>query len=141
MRHRKSKASKPVPSLKISEAEFQQLVIDLAHFCGYKVAHFRGVRVQRKDGTVYYQTPVEVDGVGWPDLILARPGRLIFAEIKSEKGQLSLEQEAWLKLLDTAGGESYIWKPSEYEDIQMVLLADNKPNRLEAVIKWVMRTR
>jgi hypothetical protein len=52
-----------------SEAQFQQQVIDLARLCGYRVAHFRTVRVQRKGGSVYYTTPVQADGAGWPDLV------------------------------------------------------------------------
>jgi hypothetical protein len=123
--------------MKITEADFQQTVIDLAKFLGYRVAHFRGVRIQRKDGSVYYQTPVQADGAGWPDLVLARPGRLIFAEIKGETGKLSQEQMAWLNILDAAGGECYCWRPSEFEDIETILTRRIAPNKLETILTEV----
>ena len=34
---------------------------------------------------------------GVPDLIAAKPGRLLFLELKSETGQLTAEQWAWLQ--------------------------------------------
>lgn len=106
-----------------TEAEFQQLIIDAAHYLGWRVAHFRGVRVQRKDGTVFYQTPVQADGEGFPDLVLVNPTqrRVIYAEIKSETGSLSPEQIAWKALLEAAGQEYYLWKPRDWNEVEKTL--------------------
>lgn len=112
-----------------------QTVINLAHALNYRVAHFRGVRVHRQDGSTFYQTPVQADGTGWPDLVLAKPGRLIFAELKSETGHASPEQMLWLKLLDAAGGECYVWKPSDYEELELLLMRPTAPNKLESIIE------
>lgn len=109
----------------INEAEFQQQIIDLAQYLGYMVVHFRGVGVQRQDGSVYYQTPVQADGKGFPDLVLAHKERkrVIFAEVKSEKGTLTPEQYEWLQVLSACPGvEVYQWKPSEWGEVDKVLM-------------------
>ena len=57
---------------------------------------------------------------GFPDLVLVRPPRLIFAELKSSKGKLTVEQKEWLAVLALIPGvEVYIWKP---EDLQEAIL-------------------
>ncbi len=59
---------------------------------------------------------------GFPDLVLVRPPRVIFAELKSEKGQVSSSQEVWLKLLQNCPGvECYLWRPSDWEQIVRIL--------------------
>jgi hypothetical protein len=50
--------------LKILEKDFQQQVIDLAHYTGWLVAHFRNVRVLSKNGSIKYQVPVQADWKG-----------------------------------------------------------------------------
>jgi len=99
-----------------SEDAFQRAVIDLAHLYGWKVAHFRAARV-RRGGRDIYETPVGADGKGFPDLVLAKKGRLtIFAELKSDKGKVRPEQKMWLELL---GGE--VCRPKDWEYIKKVL--------------------
>ena len=106
----------------VKEDEFMKTIIDLAHLKKYHVAHFRTVRVQRKNGEVFYATPVQADGAGWVDLVLAKKGRLIFAEIKSKKGVMSPAQTAWKVLLESTGqGEYYCWRPDDWDDIVLVL--------------------
>ena len=117
----------------LPEDAFQQTVIELAQYLGYKVAHFRGVRIQRRDGSVYYQTPVQADGKGFPDLVLTRPGRLIFAELKSDTGKVSPEQQTWLEAVDAGGAEAYTWKPRDWQEIQAVLTSKLPPNKYEEV--------
>lgn len=63
---------------------------------------------------------------GFPDLCLVRAGRLIFAELKTERGKTSTEQDAWLDDLDAVEAELeriyrsrpgvvsvYVWRPSD----------------------------
>lgn len=116
------KSAMPELDLKISEDEFQTQVISLARMLGWHVAHFRGVRTQRKDGSIFYQTPVQADGKGFPDLVMVKGRRVIYAELKSEKGKLSQEQKEWLDLLAVdKKREVYCWRPSELESIQEIL--------------------
>ena len=104
----------------ISEADFQSQVIQLARTLGWRVAHFRVVRVQRRDGSIRYMTPVQADGTGFPDLVLVRD-RVIFAELKAERGRTSPEQDAWMAWLSSAGAECYLWRPSDWNEICEVL--------------------
>jgi hypothetical protein len=51
---------------------------------------------------------------GKPDLTLARNGRVMLAELKTEKGRCSPEQRAWL---DELGGYGHLWRPSDAQFI------------------------
>ena len=107
--------------LNISEADFQDQIIELAHLCDWTVAHFRPA--QKRDGT--WRTAVQADGTGFPDLVLVRPPRLLFAEVKSEKGTVTSEQLMWLTVLaECWSGEAYLWRPSDWDEIVEVLGRD-----------------
>ena len=107
-----------------SEKDFQDTVIEYAQLRGWKVAHFRSVRVQRKNGSIYYQTPVQADGAGFPDLCLVRLSRILFIELKSDKGKVSPAQDEWLKALSgTEKCEVYLWKPPDFEQEIVEVLA------------------
>lgn len=52
---------------------------------------------------------------GYPDCTLVRGGRLIYAELKSEVGQLSAAQREWLEELGAVPGvEVYVWYPRDW---------------------------
>ena len=53
---------------------------------------------------------------GYPDLTLVRGGRLIFAELKTEKGKTTGPQDAWLAALETSTAEVYLWRPTQLLD-------------------------
>ena len=116
------KAILPRPGKNASERTFMEWVILQARLAGWMIAHFRGVRIQRADGTSYWQTPVQADGAGWPDLVLVRDSRFITAELKTEKGVPSHAQFAWLAALDCVPSiETYIWRPRDWEAIERIL--------------------
>lgn len=54
---------------------------------------------------------------------MVRPPRLIFAELKAEKGNVTPAQEEWLLALGRVGDqpEVYIWRPSNWDDLTKVL--------------------
>ena len=93
----------------MTEAEFQTQVIEIAQLRGWMVMHQRPAQIR----TGRWITAIQGDA-GFPDLVLARPrlGDLIFAELKKEGGRISPLQKAWLRTLHDAGGEAYIWYPS-----------------------------
>jgi predicted protein tyrosine phosphatase len=103
-----------------SEAAFQKWVIDTARANGWMVAHFRRVRVQRGNGQTYYETPVAADGAGWPDLVLVRD-RVLFRELKADRGRLSDEQTMWQERLIAAGADWAVWRPKDRTEIERAL--------------------
>lgn len=102
------------------EEIFQQRVLDLAELNGWLRAHFRNVRIQRADGGVYWELPVAADGKGFLDLVLVRE-RVIWAECKVGRNQLTPEQRVWYEALKAAGQEVYIWYPKHFDEITRIL--------------------
>lgn len=94
----------------LSEQEFQALVIDTAHALGWQHMHAR--RSRGKHGAW-----VTATNVAWPDLTLwsERQRRVIYAELKSEKGVTSDAQLEVLRSLAAAGQEVRIWRPSDFD--------------------------
>jgi hypothetical protein len=59
---------------------------------------------------------------GFPDLVLVRPPRILFVEVKKERGKLTRDQEVWMKALEMCPMvESYVWKPSDGDEAERVL--------------------
>lgn len=58
---------------------------------------------------------------GLPDLLMVKGDRLLWAELKNEKGKLSPHQEDVMALLKAAGQEVYLWKPSMMHEIAEIL--------------------
>jgi len=97
----------------VTEAEFQSQIIEVARLYGWKVAHFRPAQI--RPGR--WATPIQGDA-GFPDLVLAHQERgVIFAELKKEKGRLSIGQVAWVRTLLAAGADAYVWFPSDLPNI------------------------
>jgi hypothetical protein len=103
----------------VSEAQLQKAVIELAQLLGWRVAHFRPAMTQ----SGRWVTAVQGDGKGFPDLVLARAGVVLFVELKSAKGRLSPEQQEWLDVLPSA--DTFVWQPAHWESgaIEEVLRA------------------
>lgn len=57
---------------------------------------------------------------GLPDLFLVRE-RVIWAELKTQRGRLSREQADWIAALRAAGQEVYVWRPSDWGEVEAVL--------------------
>ena len=96
----------------MSEEQLKGAIIDAAHAHRWIVAHFRAAKTERG-----WRTPVEADGKGFPDLVLAHPDRgVLFIECKADRGRLSAEQERWVATLGAAlssapDGEVWVARP------------------------------
>jgi hypothetical protein len=102
--------------LRITEGEFQEAVIALAKLQGWLVAHFRPARTERG-----WRTAMTGDK-GFPDLVLAKQGRVVFAELKARGKNLSKEQAQWIAALgDNEKAEVFVWRPEDMEQIRLVL--------------------
>lgn len=69
---------------------------------------------------LYHAYDSRRSAAGFPDLVLVRPPRLIFAELKTAKGRLTREQGGWLTdlgALALPGVEVYVWRPDDWNEI------------------------
>jgi hypothetical protein len=98
------------PSLPIREQDFTNAVIQLAQYRGWLVAHFRPGRTVKG-----WRTPVQGHR-GYPDLTMSRAGRLIFAELKTQKGKTTPEQDLWITALQASNAEVYVWRPRDLRE-------------------------
>mgnify|MGYP001566581329 CR=1 FL=1 len=106
----------------VSEDQLFETVRELASLYGWRLF---SIRLSRRN----------VRGVraeGFPDCVLVRAPRLIFAELKSEKGKVSPDQQGWYDDLRECADdgtmvwigempEVYIWRPSDLEKLTEVL--------------------
>jgi hypothetical protein len=100
------------PFTETTEKQLREQIRDLCKLMGWK----------------FYFTFTSIHSPrGMPDLILCKPPRLIFAELKTEKGQLSDYQREWIASLIACGGnvECYLWRPSDIENIAKILQGSN----------------
>jgi hypothetical protein len=98
------------------EKDWQRDIIRLAQTLGWRVAHFRPAQTSKG-----WRTAVGADGAGFPDLVLVRD-RVVFVELKNEKGRMSEQQLEWKAALEVAGAEYYLWRPDDLDDAMAVLL-------------------
>ena len=83
----------------MTETQLQSAIIELARVTGWLCYHTHDSRHSAK---------------GFPDLCMVRCGRVIFAELKSEKGKLTPEQEQWQIRLVQTDAEYYVWRPVDW---------------------------
>jgi hypothetical protein len=105
----------------LTEAQFQSQVVEWAKVYGWRVHGERPA--QYRDG----RWATHIQGhAGFPDLVLVRGPRLIFAELKVGKNKPAAEQYAWHQaLFDARSGsphlEMYVWRPEEWSQILVLL--------------------
>lgn len=115
-----SQATHPAPHVR--ESDFQAAVVELARLRGWRVAHFRPARTAHG-----WATPVAYDGKGFPDLVLCRDTRMIFAELKQDNARLHQDQHDWLEALGAVAAEANgiieaaCWRPRDWPEIEATL--------------------
>ena len=109
-----------------TEAELQAKVLELAKRRGWRCAHFRPARVTI-NGKETWRTPVQGDA-GFFDLVLARKGTVILVELKREDGEQTRQQFDWdyearpfTHHVPTPSHHVYLWRPSDWPEIERVL--------------------
>lgn len=106
----------------LRERDFQNLVISLAEMYGW------GPIYHAPQGGKNGRVDREQRGAGFPDLVLLHQGegRLILAELKTDRGRVSQKQHAWLAALEIVAAanplvEVYIWRPADWDTIAQTL--------------------
>ena len=93
----------------VTEREFQATVIEMARAFGWRVYHTHDSR--RSDP-------------GFPDLTMARKGRILFMELKAEKGKPTEAQLDWLLALRSSFSVNVhvaLYRPSDMPRIVELL--------------------
>ncbi len=95
----------PAPRLDCSEKEFQAAVVKLAKAKGWLVYRTRNSRGSE---------------MGFPDLMAVRE-RVVYAELKTKIGDTTPAQKVWIAAINSAQGECYVWRPSDWPTIKELL--------------------
>jgi hypothetical protein len=98
------------PAVKVNENDFLRKVVDLAHIRGWLVHHDRPARTSQG-----WRSAIQGDP-GFPDLVLARNGQTIIAELKTGDGRLTLHQKAWIEQTGC-----HVWRPTDWPTIMELL--------------------
>ena len=87
-----------------AEADLDAAVVKEAKRCGWLTYHTRNSRKSE---------------AGFPDRVLVRGNRVIFAELKSATGRLTAAQETWREALQAVGGNVVyrVWHPADWQAI------------------------
>jgi hypothetical protein len=93
----------------LSEEDLQARILQAAELYGWRVIHHRPAKTGKG-----WRTPMS-GHPGFPDLVLARDGVVIVAELKSRRGQPSDDQRLWLEAL---GAHARLWRPADWPAIQ-----------------------
>lgn len=100
----------------MTEDALREAITEYAERLGYRVAHIPdrlytvAVKQRRFDALP--------GAKGFPDLVIVGYGRVIFAELKTERGRLDPEQIAWANQILDAGPPVYWcrWRPSDWSN-------------------------
>ena len=86
---------------RLTEAQFQRQVIDLAKLNGYTL--------------IYHTHDSRRSQPGFPDLVLIseQRGRALFRELKTETGRVSPAQFSWVSGMLMAKLDVGVWRPSD----------------------------
>lgn len=98
----------------VLEKEWQRQVVQLAKTLGWRSYHTFDSRRSTH---------------GFPDLVLVRE-RVIYLELKRERGKLTDEQADWLLALLEAGAHAYVARPRDLEAVAMALSANYRSSAL-----------
>jgi hypothetical protein len=92
----------------ISEAQFQQQVMDLAKLHGYRL--------------IYHTHNSRRSAPGFPDLVLVSEHRCraLFRELKTDTGRMSPEQFDWITSMSLAKLDAGVWRPSDLRSGRIV---------------------
>ena len=81
-------------------------------------------QMAKVSGWIFYHTYDSRHSVpGFPDCVMihVQGRRIVYAELKRQDGKESPAQLAFRVAIKSAGGEAYLWRPSDMQEITDVL--------------------
>lgn len=90
----------------MSEKRFMASVVKLARLLGWRT---------------YHTFNSKHSDAGFVDLVLVRRPRVLFVELKSDRGKLTEEQRAWLASFEGCPVERYCWRPRDWPSVERIL--------------------
>lgn len=97
----------------MTEEELLQSVLDYVQRIPRLLAyHARPARVG-KGGRERWVTAMS-GNKGFPDLVITGPNGVLYRELKTMKGRVSVEQHEWLNTLTEAGADAKVWRPDDW---------------------------
>ena len=96
------------PRPRITERQFQDTVLEAAQYLGWWPFHVFDSRRSNE---------------GWPDLVLLKPPRALFLELKSELGKVSAAQCHVIEMLEDCGFTCGVFRPSQLDELLAILQA------------------
>jgi len=105
-------------ALEMSEEQFRRKVRQIAKLYGWDM-QYHTHNSRRSDA-------------GWPDEGIAHTEhkRILFIELKTDKGRVTAAQKMWIDALQGIGMEAAIWRPKDIDLIVEVLGPKQKSLRL-----------
>ena len=112
----------------VTEAQFQTRLIHLAHQRFDEIYHHTTAGGKCRQCGARVTGGRIVTSKGYPDLVIGResPPRLIYAELKKQTGRMRPDQHKWRRILEATGQEYYLWRPSDWPDIERILESDER---------------
>ena len=91
------------------------LIFNADNVLGWRWCHFRAARTAQG-----WRTPLSGDA-GFPDIVAVCGRRLLFAELKADRGAVRSQQRGWLDALEVVGQEVHLWRPRDWDAITETL--------------------
>jgi hypothetical protein len=109
----------PVPEM--TEEQLHESVMDLCRLFGLYTYHTRDSRGSSR---------------GYPDLVIVGTS-ILYAELKTDRGRLTVDQVAWQRAILAADGRWALWRPADWHsgEIRQVLtgMAPPRPVRGQVI--------
>jgi hypothetical protein len=109
------------PTLRMTERAWMGQVLAYAALRGWRAFHDNATNAPRRCRKCREVVHLPRNEAGWPDLVLVRRPRVVFAELKSERGVVSPAQAEWIAALRACGQDVYIWRPSQWTEVERTL--------------------
>lgn len=96
----------------VTEAQFQQAVLEMAQRLGWLCYHV-------------YDSRRSVPG--FPDIVSVHPHHgVVFLELKTVKGRVRPEQQRWIDTLSAVGQRAYIVRPTDMDFLESMFRGEQE---------------